>query len=96
MSVFPEGKIVVPKGVLIQELDGEMVLLNAAKGEYFGLDAMGHRFWVALVEGDCIGEAFQRLLEEYEVESDQLEQDLSALVQALTDHGLLQIVAPSA
>jgi hypothetical protein len=96
MLVFAEQKVIIPKGILIQELDGEMVLLNASKGEYFGLDAMGHQFWLALVEGESIGEAAQRLMEEYEVEPDRLELDLSALVQTLTDHGLLEIVAPSA
>ena len=91
-----KGRVVIPKEVLVQELDGEMVLLNASRGEYFGLDAMGHRFWVALVESESILEASRRLLEEFEVEPDQLEHDLSALIRTLSDHGLLEIVAPSA
>ena len=63
---------------------------------HFGLDAMGHRFWVALVESESVAEASRILLEEYEVAPDQLEHDLSALMRTLIDHGLLKMVAPSA
>ncbi len=96
MPVDPEGRVAISSDVMIQELDGEMVLLNAAKGEYFGLDAMGHRFWMALVESGSVGEASRKLLAEYEVEPDQLEHDLSALVRTLSEHGLLEIVGQSA
>lgn len=96
MPVSTGERFVIPKEVLIQDLDGEMVLLQLKKGEYFGLDATGSRFWRALVEGKTTAEAAKQLLEEYQVGPERLEQDLSILVQKLTENGLLEIDASPA
>ena len=87
----PSARITVPSDVLIQDLEGEAVLLNIASGCYFGLDAMGHSMWLALVETKSVEEAVQRLLNEFEVHKDQLEQDLQDLLSKLVDHGLLEV-----
>ncbi len=80
--------------VLMQELpDEETIFLNLSTESYFGLDRTATRMYRALVEGATIGEAYQRLLPQFEVEPDRLRQDLQSLVERLVAHGLVQFKA---
>ncbi len=91
-TLFPAStRVSVPSDVLIQDLQGEAVLLNIASGCYFGLDATGYSMWLALVETKSIEEASRRLLNEFDVTEAQLQQDLQELLGKLVDHGLLQV-----
>jgi len=86
-------RLVKPRDVLIQELEGESVLLHVRKGRYFGLNGMGHAMWTTLTASQSVQEAFDRLATEYPVEPDQLKADLDALIDELLSHELLEIVA---
>ena len=54
--------------VRFQEVEGEAVLLDIERGEYFGLNEVGTRFWVRAREDRDIGAIIDALLDEYEVE----------------------------
>jgi len=77
--------------VLFQEVGGEAVLLNLASESYFGLDPVGTRIWLLLNEDASLQRAFDTMLDEYEVEPVQLENDLLDLVAKLAEAGLLQV-----
>src|SRR5262249_21254157 len=81
----------VPSDVLMQELQGEAVLLNVNSGRYFGLDEVGTRMWAAVTNADSIETAYKCLLAEYDVESDRLRVDLHNLLEKLVEHGLVEI-----
>ncbi len=85
-------KISVPEDILIQDLGGELVLLNLQSEHYFGLDNVGTSMWHAVTKTGSLEAACQQLLTEYETEPQQLQQDLRELVEQLVTHGLLQIV----
>ena len=76
--------------VLHQELEGEAVLLNLENESYFGLDEVGTRMWMHLVEDGTLQDVLDRLLEEYEIDGETLKRDLSELVTQLLDNGLLR------
>jgi hypothetical protein len=80
-----------PAEVLIQQLDGESVLLNTATGKYFGLDQTGSRIWNALVASASIQEAYEAVLDQYQVEPAQLLKDVADFVQRLMAHGLVKL-----
>ena len=74
---FPSSASVnVPDGVLVQELQGESVLLNVNTENYYGLDEVGARVWLVFSEAPTIADAIDTLLEEYEVERATLERDV--------------------
>jgi hypothetical protein len=77
--------------VLIQELQGESVLLNVRTGRYFGLDEVGTRMWAAFTTAESLRAACDALLAEYDVDRERLEQDLKALVEKLVEHGLVEV-----
>jgi hypothetical protein len=83
--------ITISKDVLAQEMDGETVLLDLASESYFGLDAVGTRVWQLLNEGQGKFAIIDTLLDEYEVEREALERDISELLDRLSAAGLIEI-----
>jgi hypothetical protein len=89
MKLQGAPSLAIAPDVLFQEVGGEVVLLNLADESYFGLDTTGARIWQLLAEGRDIGELQQILMDEFEVEPDVLQADLSRLLAELTEAGLL-------
>jgi len=87
-----ETKINIPKDVLFHEVDDEMVLLNLVNGKYYSLDDVGSRMWALITEHGQLMPAYHAFLEEYQVDPQQLEQDMLELTNKLAEHGLLQII----
>lgn len=85
-----DRRFVKPGDVLVQELAGEAVLLHLGRGYYFGLNEVGTAVWKELMNGVAVRQAYERLLDEFDVTPDQLRQDVTALVHDLLSHGLLQ------
>lgn len=75
------------ENILIRELEGESVLLNLATESYFGLDDVGTRMWMVLTTSGSVQEAYELLLDEYEVAPDALRNDLAAFVEELASEG---------
>lgn len=82
-------KIDISGDVVAREVGDETMLLNLASGTYFGLDAVGGRFWQLLEEGKSPLAARDALLAEYEVAAEVLERDLESLLDELADNGLV-------
>ena len=88
-----KDKASVVKDVLASEVEDELVLLNQETGKYFSLDATGTRMWELIVQNGQLEQVKQAMLAEYDVEPEQLEQDLLKLVDKLVANALLQIDA---
>ena len=91
MTVSLDQRISVPAVVLVQELEGESVLLNLKSESYFGLDEVGTRMWAVLSRSESIQQAYEALLAEYDVDPDVLRRDLLHLIDELIEHGLVEI-----
>lgn len=85
-----------PAHVLVRLLDRESVLLNLETERYFGLDETGTRMWQLLTTSPNIDAAYQELLAEYDVQPDQLRENLTELLGHLVEHGLLQVLPADA
>ena len=84
-------KATVPEGVLFRQLGEESILLNLNSETYFGLDEVGTRIWDLVTSGLTIQEAYEVLLNEYEVPPETLSKDIAALLEELLMKGLLVI-----
>ena len=92
MTAIPfTARVQIPDYVLIQELDGEAVLLNLKSETYFGLDEIGMRMWQVLTTSSSIQNAYEALWNEYDVQPDKLQQDLDELLVKLLEQGLVKI-----
>jgi hypothetical protein len=85
------ARVAVAEGVLFREVGGEAVLVQLQSGLYFGLDEVGTRMWLALVDRGVLDEAFAMLLDEYEVEPDRLRSDFLDLVGQMVQSKLLEV-----
>lgn len=75
--------------VVCRNLANESVLLNLDTGTYFGLDAVGTRFWNLLAEHGSSATAIDTLLTEYDVDAPRLQKDVAALIDQLLAKRLL-------
>jgi len=88
MISFSE-RVTVPSNVLIRFLDQESVLLNLNTERYFGLDAVGTRMWQLVTSSPCVEDAYEQLLDEFEVNAQILRSNLSELLEHLEENGLI-------
>jgi hypothetical protein len=91
MEISLGMRATIPSDVLVQELQGESVLLNLKSGRYFGLDEVGTRMWAAVTAAESLQAAYDVLLAEYDVDADRLQTDLRELVGKLAEHGLVEV-----
>ena len=86
-----DTRLYIPAYVVFTFADQDAVLLNTRTNYYYSLDEVGARLWSLLNEGKQLMESYQALLEEYDVEPAQLEQDLLELISGLVENGLVEI-----
>jgi hypothetical protein len=84
--------VIVPAHVLIRHLDDESVLLNLESERYFGLDGTGTRMLDLVTSMPNVDTAYEKLLEEFEVEPALLRDHLNELLKNLVDNGLVSIL----
>ena len=91
MTISFSDRVTVPDDVLISNLQDESVILNLDSERYYGLDDVGTRFLSILTTSESIEAAYDRLREEYDVDTQVLRADLLALVEKLIEQGLIEI-----
>ena len=84
-------RVIVPDDTLFRQIEGESVILSLKTQAYYGLDPVGTRMWNLLATSRSIQEAYDQLLEEYDVEPGTLRADISELIGKLVDRGLIQV-----
>ncbi len=72
-----------------RQFDGELVILDLAKGEYLSLDAIGALLWNGLESGRTVEAIARDVVAQYEVSLEQATADLEALTDDLVAQGLL-------
>ena len=77
--------------VLAQEVGNEVVLLDLASEQYFGLDPVGARIWELLADGPMLKDICYRLSQEFDAPPTQIQTDLLALVRQLSAAGLIRL-----
>lgn len=82
-------RVSVPEDVVSKELSGEMVLLNLATGEYFGLNEVGARMWSLLMKHGSPEPVLEALQAEFDVAPEVLRNDLMKLIADLSARGLV-------
>ena len=87
-------KIEVSPDVMFQQVSGETVILDLRSESYFGLDRTGTRIWELIQEGNTPSEILRIMVTEFDVEPEQLKQDLAEHLQSLEQAGLIVMKEP--
>ena len=86
------SRVIVDPEVLSRVVGNETVILNLKTEQYLGLNDTGTRIWTALAEAKTIQEAYGAMLEEFDVGGDELKADMRALIDALVEQRLIEVV----
>lgn len=78
-------------GLVEAEVDGEIVALHIANGVCYGFNPTATRFWQLLDTSATLGALCRTLEGEYEVDRDELRQDIVAVATELEREGLVSI-----
>jgi hypothetical protein len=89
-------QIAIGDDVLYQVLDHELVLLNIANSQYYGLDDVGAEMWGMLAEHRNAETVVNLVCEMYQVDEETARQDLQTLIQSLRGLGLLKAAVRNA
>ena len=89
MSPSALRQVIKAPDVLLQDLDGEAVLLNLRNGQYYGMDENSYHMYQALTSSSSVQAAYEALSQEYEIEPGQLRSDLDQFLGHLLENGLL-------
>jgi len=90
-TLSPSVVVVATSSQVACPLAGELVILELNTGKYYGLNRVGTRIWNLIQEPRRVSDILNIILNEYDVEPDRCERDLSALLQDLATHGLMEI-----
>ncbi|MEC4991792.1 MAG: PqqD family protein [Oscillatoria sp. PMC 1068.18] len=90
ISLFSQ-KATIPTNILVQELGGEIVILNLDNESYYSLNKVGSKMWELLKENENLETITQQLLRIYNVEEKVLRQDIAILIDELVAEGLLTL-----
>ena len=82
--------VAIGDAVLYQELEDEVVLLNMANQQYYGLNDIGAEMWKCLLESGNVATAGERLCRSYETDPTVIRADFEGLVRDLLSAGLLK------
>ena len=76
--------------VLSQDVDGLVVILDLAQGEYYGLNEVGSRIWTLLSEGMKVSRVLQDLVKQFDISEDVLESDLNKFLSELGSKNIVE------
>lgn len=71
------------------DLDGDKVMMDLEKGQYFALNSVATRIWDELERPVKVGDIVETLLQEYDVERAECEKSVLEFVQGLENAELI-------
>lgn len=80
-----------PPQVMSRIVGDEIVLLDIAKGTYFGLDGVGKRIWESVADGQSLAQTAITIAAEFDVEDSRAETDVVEFANNLLERELLRI-----
>jgi hypothetical protein len=83
--------VMTNKYAVFADLAGEGVILEPESGMYYGLNQVGTRIWELIQEPTTVRALRDVILAEYEVEREQCEREILALLQDMAAKGLVGV-----
>lgn len=77
--------------VVTSDIDGEVVMMSIAKGNYYGMDAIGSRIWELMAHPIKVKDLVKLLLEEFKVDYQTCEKDVLKFLNELHDDNIIAL-----
>lgn len=76
---------------LSSKVNDEVVMLNAKKGQYFTLNAVGSRIWDLLETPQTIDDICNVLISEFEVDQSTCENEVNQFIETSIELGVIDV-----
>lgn len=73
------------------DLNGEIVMMDLEKGRYFSLNGVGSRIWEIIDEPIEINKIVDSLLEEYDVNRNECEENVLEFLDKLNNANIISV-----
>ena len=88
-NISIDTKISSAKQILSSDIGDEMVMMDINLGKYFSLKGPSGRVWELIDKETTVQSILETLLEEYDVEAKQCEEELFALLHDMHDANMI-------
>jgi hypothetical protein len=85
------SRVRISDDAIFRELGDEGVVLDLAHGTYFGLNPVALRIWQLIAQFESLGSVRDAIVDEFDVDADTADRDLTNLVTELSARGLVEI-----
>ncbi len=89
MNVELDSVVVQGREQICAEVDGEVVMMSIAQGNYYGLDSIGGRVWELIAEPCSVRELCDRLVVEFAVDRATCEADILCFLNDMAAQKLI-------
>jgi hypothetical protein len=91
IQLGPDSRISVSPNVYARPFGDETVLLDFARGEYFGLNDVGAEVWRGLEKGCSVNQIVDLIVERFDVERARAFGDVIAILRDMLDCSLIRL-----
>lgn len=84
-------KFTVDPSVVFNEMDGEIIMMSIANGEFYGINALGSRIWQMLETPKAASEVCDALMPDFDVTREQCEQDVLLFLTRMVEKGVMTV-----
>lgn len=77
-------------GLLASNMDGDLVMMDAERGQYYGISGVGTRIWALLEQPTTATALAEVIQQEYKIDAGTALHDVMAFVSDLARQGLVQ------
>jgi hypothetical protein len=94
LSVTIDSVLIRDKDLIAAALDEGVVVLSVRAGAYFGFNRVATEIWSMLAEPCRVGEIFEQLAEQHDVDGEALARDVTPFLQTLVAQRLVRVIDP--
>jgi hypothetical protein len=89
VSITIDSVLIQDKELAAADLDGRIIVLSVRAGAYFGFNGVASEIWHILSEPRSVGELFDTLSQNHDVDATTLSRDVLPFLQTLIEQRLV-------
>ena len=91
IMLTPTTRLQQNADILASALGDETVMMSLSRNNYYGVDEVGSRIWELLVQPQTLAQLCTTLQQEYVVDAEICQQEVTVFVQQLANEGLVNV-----
>ena len=86
------SKVQQAPGVLFNQVDDDLVMMDIKSGNYFGINPVGAEIWNKMQGPISVQEIINQLLAEYDIDEATCRSETLAFIQQTLERGFLKVL----